>query len=208
MAATSMCAGLTAYGAVKKAGKAPNGAKDILVLGLGGVGMQGLEMVNAIYGEMPLAADIRQDALAAAAKKGATVFDAGEKGVVKKIRKASAEGSGIFAVLDFVGTSQTNAIGLGVIRKGGSVVQIGLLGGKMTIPLPIMTFKGIAVKGTLTGTLQECEEMFELMRAGKVGEIPTQTRSIANVNESLQEMREGKLVGRVVFRHDWEDSQL
>lgn len=86
IAATCMCAGLTAYGAVKKAGKAPNGAKDILVLGLGGVGMQGLEMVKAIYGEMPLAADIREEALKAAKEKGAQVFNAGSKGVVKEIR--------------------------------------------------------------------------------------------------------------------------
>lgn len=111
-------------------------------------------------------------------------------------------------MLDFVGTTATNAIALGVIRKGGSVIQIGLLGGKLTIPLPVMTFKGIAVKGTITGSLDECKEMFQLIRDGKVGHIPMTMRSIKDVNESLEEMRQGKLLGRVVLKHDWEESQL
>lgn len=46
LAATYMCSGLTAYSALKKVGTLPNGAKDVLILGLGGVGMQGFEMAK------------------------------------------------------------------------------------------------------------------------------------------------------------------
>ena len=70
LAATYMCAGLTAFSAMKKVGIPPNGAKDVLVLGLGGVGMQGFQMAKALFGGAPLSADLRQEALDVTASQG------------------------------------------------------------------------------------------------------------------------------------------
>ena len=49
-----MCAGLTAFAALKKVGAAPHGASDILVIGLGGVGMQAVFLANAMFGGWPM----------------------------------------------------------------------------------------------------------------------------------------------------------
>jgi D-arabinose 1-dehydrogenase-like Zn-dependent alcohol dehydrogenase len=50
LAAIYMCSGLTAYAALKKIGSPANGARDVLILGLGGVGMQGFEMAKVCIG--------------------------------------------------------------------------------------------------------------------------------------------------------------
>ena len=39
-----MCSGLTAYSALKKVGAPPRGGGDVLILGLGGLGFQGLQV--------------------------------------------------------------------------------------------------------------------------------------------------------------------
>ena len=53
-----------------------------------------------------MAADIKEDARAQVRAEGAAVFDPLDKGCVKQIRAASVDGAGIFAVLDFVGSTQ------------------------------------------------------------------------------------------------------
>ena len=97
LAGTYMCSGLTAYGALKKLGTPPNGAGDVLILGLGGVGMQGFQMARAMFGGFPLAADIRPEALAEVERMGGKAFNASDKKVHKKIKEATANGAGVSA---------------------------------------------------------------------------------------------------------------
>ena len=209
LAATYMCAGLTAFSAMKKVGTPPNGAKDVLVLGLGGVGMQGFQMAKALFGGAPLAADLREDALDVARAQGASTFNPADPGVAKKIKSQSADGTGIFAVVDFVGGEKTFNLSRSIIRRGGIVIQVGLLGGAMSMGLPLFPLRAMQIKGSLVGSLPECREMFELLKAGKVDPIPYEIRSISrDLNKSIQDMRDGKLVGRVVVKHDWTESAI
>ena len=192
-----------------KVGTPPNGAKDVLVLGLGGVGMQGFQMAKALFGSAPLAADLRQDALNVARKQGALTFNPADADVAEKIKAQSADGTGIFAVVDFVGGESTFALSKSIIRRGGIIVQVGLLGGAMSMGLPLFPLRAMQPKGTLVGSLPECKEMFELLRAGKIDPIPYEIRSISrDLNKSIQDMRDGKLVGRVVVKHDWAESAI
>ena len=109
VAATAMCGGLTAYSAIKKIGIPPRGARDILVLGLGGVGFQGFEAATALFGEPPMVADIAEQKLEAARARGATAFNVRDAKTARKaILKASA--GGVHAVVDFVGSSTTVAL--------------------------------------------------------------------------------------------------
>ena len=57
LGAAYMCSGVTAYAAMKKIGHL--GPDDqVLVLGVGGVGMMGVQFAKAMFGKGPLAADI------------------------------------------------------------------------------------------------------------------------------------------------------
>ena len=79
----------------------------------------------------------------------------------------------------------------------------------MSMGLPLFPLRAMQIKGTLVGSLPECKEMFELLRAGKIDPIPYEIRSISrDLNRSIQDMRDGKLVGRVVVKHDWAESAI
>ena len=70
LAATYMCSGLTAYGAMKKV--PPLGPKDdVLIIGAGGVGMMGIQFAKHLIGKGPLVADIDEGRLQAAMGAGA-----------------------------------------------------------------------------------------------------------------------------------------
>eukprot|EP00505_MAST-04D_sp_SCG-Rhode-Island_P002605 Stramenopile-MAST_4_protein_2605 len=208
LASTYMCAGLTAYSAMKKIGAAPNGPKDIVIIGLGGVGFQGFQMAKAVFGGAPIAVDLRQEALDVAAREGGTVYNAADKDIVKKIKAGSDLGLGVYGVVDFVGGEKSFALSSSIIRRGGIIVQVGLLGGAMSMPLPLFPLKAMQVKGTLVGSLPECKELFQLLKEGKVGAIPYHIRSIREINNAIEDMKAGRLVGRCIFKHDWNEAGL
>ena len=169
--------------------------------------MQGFQMAKAMFGDYPLAADIREEALDQVTSMGGTAFNAAAPKVHKSIKKATANGAGVFGVVDFVGNDKSFALANRVIRRGGQIVVVGLLGGKIKMPLAMLTLKATSIRGTFTGSLDECREMFDLLRRGAVGEIPHHTRSIRNINTAIRDLREGRIVGRCLLKHDWDESE-
>src|SRR6185436_11282992 len=85
-------------------------------------------------------------------------------------------GGGAYAVVDFVGSEKTFAFASQTVRRGGKVIIVGLIGGSMV------------------GSLDETREMMELVRAGKVDPIPYTTRPLSAANQTLNDLREGKIV--------------
>ena len=43
---------------------------------------------------------------------------------------------------------------------------------------------------------------------GKTPIVPYHFDSILNASKSLEELREGKIVGRRIFRHDWPEANV
>jgi D-arabinose 1-dehydrogenase-like Zn-dependent alcohol dehydrogenase len=48
----------------------------------------------------------------------------------------------------------------------------------------------------------------ELIKSGKVAPIPYEIRSIMDANQAIEDMRNGKLNGRCIFKHDWPESKV
>jgi D-arabinose 1-dehydrogenase-like Zn-dependent alcohol dehydrogenase len=192
-----MCSGLTAYGAMKKVG--PLGPDDqIVVLGVGGVGMMGVQFAKALYGKGPIAADIDAGRLEAAKKAGAVAaYNTKEPDAAKKL-VADTKG-GAYAVVDFVGSESTFAFANAAIRKGGKVIVVGLFGGAMGTPIPMFPLRALTLTGSFVGSLPEAEEMMALVRAGKVDPIPVQTRPLSDATKTLDDLRNGRITGRVVL---------
>lgn len=199
-----MCSGLTAFSALQCAFTSrnpPTGAEDLVIVGCGGLGFQGLGMACAMKGP-PIAVDIADDKLAEAAKLGCKTFNSGDKESVNKIRQLSK--GGVAAVIDFVGNEKTYAFANSIIRSGGKVVIVGLMGGKMESPLPMFAFQSKSIEGTLVGNMKQTEEMLDLMRTGKVPIVPHHFRSIFEANEAMRDLAAGKFLGRCVLKHDWD----
>jgi D-arabinose 1-dehydrogenase-like Zn-dependent alcohol dehydrogenase len=191
-----MCSGLTAYAALKRlsdrAARAP-----LLLVGLGGVGLMGLALARALYGSVPYVAEIDATKRGAALAAGAqAAFDPSDPGARKALLKASG---GIYAAIDFAGSDTSLNFATGVLAKGGKVVVTGLIGGAFFTAVAMFPLKAMTIEGTTTGTLAEARELIDLVRAKNIGPPPIAERPLAQAQATLDDLRAGKIVGRVVL---------
>lgn len=191
-----MCSGLTAYAALKRLAERANRA-PLLLVGAGGVGLMGLSIARAIFDRPVFVADIDPDKREAALAAGAAeVFNPADPNTRKALIKASG---GIYAACDFVGSEKSLNFATGVLAKGGKVVVTGLLGGAYATAVAMFPLKAMTIEGTMTGTLAEARELIDLVREKKIPPPPIAERPLAQASQTLDDLRAGKIVGRVVL---------
>jgi D-arabinose 1-dehydrogenase-like Zn-dependent alcohol dehydrogenase len=199
LAATYACSGLTAYSALKKlAHLGPE--ETIVIIGAGGVGLSAVMIAPAAVKARIVVADISDRKRDAALKAGAAaVYDNNDKEALKEFRAATRFGAGAAGAIDFVGAPGTAQFGVNALRRGGTMVQVGLAGGET--PFGILTFmqRMLTITGSYVGSLDELKELMALVKAGKVPPIPVTTRPLQDANLVLDELRAGKIAGRVVL---------
>jgi D-arabinose 1-dehydrogenase-like Zn-dependent alcohol dehydrogenase len=195
---TYMCSGLTAFGALKKL---VNISDDdhILIMGLGGVGMMGLQFARSLFNCKILAADIDPNKLQAARGAGADeVYDTSDElSIMKLIEDTSG---GVKAAVDFVGAEKTLQYTLDSTKKGGQIVVVGLFGGAFQMPIPMFPLSAKSIGGSFVGNLDETKEMLELVKAGKVDPIPVANREMKEATQTLDDLRDGAITGRIVLQ--------
>ena len=85
------------------------------------------------------------------------------------------------------------------IIKGGTVIVVGLFGGDITVPTPSFPLRAITIQGSYVGSLTEMAELLDLVRRKGVPDLPVGKRPLAAVNDALEELKSGKVVGRLVL---------
>ena len=200
-AATLACSGITTYSAIRKL-PALTDRDWVVVLGCGGLGMIALSTLRALGIERVIACDIDDGKLAAARDAGAreTVNSRDAPVALAALQKIS--GSAVAGALDFVGMPATAHLGIAALAKGGRYVLCGLFGGEITLPLPPIAQRAIGIIGSYVGTLQELREVVALAQAGKLKATPVEMRAVGEVNRTLEELKAGKILGRVVLDVD------
>ncbi len=198
LAATYMCSGLTAYSALKKV--APLGKdQTIAIVGLGGVGFMGLQFARALFPEARIiGVDIDDKTLESAAENGADqVCNSSDPDAAKQIIKNSR--GGIDAAIDFVGAESSLNFAQRIVGKGGKVIVVGLFGGRFSMPIPMFPFRELSIIGSYAGSLANAVEMLDLVKQGGVVPIPIEKRPLDQAGKTLDDLRQGKIVGRVVL---------
>ncbi len=191
----AMCSGLTGYSAYLKIANIEKGA-PILLIGLGGVGLSGLSAAVALHDGPIIAADVSEQARKTALERGAT--EAVDPSDPKALEALIARGD-VVGAIDFVGAPATLGFGIGAIRRGGSVVVVGLYGGAIPLPIPSLPFKAMTLMGSYVGSLKEANDLMALMREGRVAPPLMRDRPLAEANAALDDLRGGKVVGRMVL---------
>jgi D-arabinose 1-dehydrogenase-like Zn-dependent alcohol dehydrogenase len=196
-AAPLACSGVTAFSALKKVqdtlAQAP-----VVMIGAGGVGLMALALHKKMGGHSTIVVDIDPAKREAAKAAGAThVIDGAAKDAADQIRAAT--GGGAWAVIDFVGAGPTVKLGVDTAIKGGKVIVVGLFGGDVTIPTPFFPMKALTVQGSYVGSLVEIAELLDLVKRTGSPEVPIKTRPLEQVNAALNDLRDGKIIGRVVM---------
>ena len=70
------------------------------------------------------------------------------------------------------------------------------------MPLPWLPQKAMTVRGSYVGSCNDLRELIDLVRTGKVKELPVSSRPLAEVSETLQDLKAGRITGRVVLNAD------
>lgn len=199
LAATYACSGLTAYSAINKV-EIDRESELLVILGLGGVGMNALNIAVAQGFARIAVADLDPGKRGFALSAGAHLsFDPAN---LEELQALLSEHGSAAAVVDFVGSSDTAALGVSMLRKGGTYVIVGLFGGELTIPLPPLAQRSTVLRGSYVGTLQELKELVQLAKAGKIAALSVETVAFSQVNEALDKLRAGNVNGRLVLAKD------
>ena len=196
-AAPLACAGVTTYSALKKLGERIT-TDPVVIIGAGGLGLMAIEVLKALGGKGAIVVDLdpvkREAALAAGALQA---IDARAADAAQQIQQAT--GGGARAVLDLVGATPTVSLAMASAARGGHIVICGLMGGDLTLALPVIPMRPLTLQGSYVGTLKELEELVSLVRRTGMKPIPVITRPLAEANAALQDLHHGRVVGRTVL---------
>ncbi len=191
------CSGITTFSAIKKAGSI---IKDepLVIIGAGGLGLMCLALNKMMGNKGAIVVDIDPVKRDAAMKAGAiAVVDGKAPDAAAQIIKLT--NGGAWAVNDYVGSSTTVQLGVDCITKGGKIIVVGLFGGDITVSTPFFPLKAMAIQGSYVGSLPEMKELLDLVRAKGLPPIPMTTRPLDQVANALNDLRAGKVIGRVVL---------
>lgn len=190
-------AGITAYHAVKKLVPLTYPGSTVAVIGVGGLGHFGVQLLKVMTSAKVVAVDMSEERLAFARRIGAdhgvlTGGDGGAQGVLDY-----TEG-GADIVLDFVGEKGTPESAGKMLRKGGVYSIVGY-GGTVTRTTLEMIFRELSIVGNLVGTYNDLVELMELAHQGRV-KIESVEFPLDEANQVLHDLDAGKIVGRAVLR--------
>jgi D-arabinose 1-dehydrogenase-like Zn-dependent alcohol dehydrogenase len=191
------CSGVTVFSALKKLLPVDD-EEWLVIMGAGGLGLNAVAIAKGMGAANVLSVDIDESKLEAARELGAdaTLNSTAPDALA---RLGELTGGAPRAVLDTVGAEATSKLALGALAKAGRYVIVGLYGGSLTLPLVTLPLRAISIAGSYTGNLQELKELIELAKSGKVKALPTQTRDMSRLGDTLDDLRAGRIVGRVVL---------
>jgi len=198
-AATLMCSGVTAYGALKRLVNRPR-QRNLLLIGLGGVGMMGLSFAQAMFKQPITVADLSASARETALTNGAALaYDPSEPEISRRILKETD--GGFDEIVDFAGNEKSMAFAVSVLARGGKIVVSGLMGGNFSLPMVQWVYKRMTIEGFMVGTLAEGHELMTLARAGKIKPPPMREEPMADVQKWIDALRAGQVVGRIMLKN-------
>lgn len=188
-------AGLTPYHAIKLAlPKLNGGGKFALVIGLGGLGLVGVQILKALTGATIIATDAKPEAMAEAEKLGAVTVPAGPDQVAK-IREITG-GRGVDAAFDFVGVSGTITTAMQSMALMGRCTVVGIAGQPYDWSFFTAPYE-VELTSTYWGTIEDLYDVVELYKSGQVLP-PYTTYTMDQALEAYQLLVDGKLSGRAV----------
>ena len=197
-AATFACAGITALSAIRKL-PALTADDWVAVIGCGGVGMTAVALLSATAPAKIVAIDPDPAKREAALRHGAcAAYDPNQPDAFKAIGKACS--GNIAGAIDFVGAESSASLAVSLVRRSGQVIIVGLFGGEFRMALPMFALKSLSISGSYVGSLPDLRELVALAQRVTLPEIPLDRRPLNSVNQALDDLSHGRVVGRVILQ--------
>ncbi len=196
------CAVMTAYGAVNNQAQVKPG-ETVVVVGVGGVGSNVVQMARAFGATEVIAVDVRDDKLEAARKLGATqVVNAAEADAVAEVL-ALTDGRGADVAIEALGRPETVVGAFLMTRDGGRTVVIGIAPGQATAAIEVtrLVRRGIRLIGSYGCRVRiDMPNVLRLASSGQVGVSNAITRRypLAEADQAYQALNRGEIIGRAI----------
>ena len=182
-------AGLAAYRACTKPDLHPG--DRVVLFGVGGLGHLAIQILSAISPAEVVAVDVRSEARALATECGAAAALR-----PKELRSYPGDRRPA-AVLDFVGSDETAAAGIGLLGFGGHYVAVGV-GGAVKVPIFDLVGSEKKIEGVYVGSYRDLTEVTALALSGQV--ITRVTRyPLEEADQALRDLASGGILGRAVL---------
>ncbi len=193
-AAPLICAGITTYKGIKVTEAKPG--EWIAISGIGGLGHLAIQYAKAM-GLHVCAVDIDEGKLAHAKRLGAEVVINAKSGdAVAAIKKATGGGAhGVLITAPSLGAFKQ---GVGMARKRGTCVLVGLPPGDFPMPLFDVVANCITVRGSFVGTREDMAEALAFAVDGKV-KADIELQPLSAINSVFERLQHGDVASRVVL---------
>ncbi|MDH2391757.1 NAD(P)-dependent alcohol dehydrogenase [Streptomyces sp. HNM0663] len=189
-------AGLTAYHAAAKAARALRPGDRAVVIGAGGLGHIGIQVLRALSPAEMIVIDRSAEALALADGLGADHTFLADGTEAERILDLTG-GRGAEAVLDFVGEGGAVETGVACLRRNGNYYVIGY-GGRIDVPTIDVISTEINFIGNLVGSYNDLSELMVLAARGKVS-LHTQQYPLTSFRQALEDLEAGAVRGRAIL---------
>ncbi|MEU9350730.1 NAD(P)-dependent alcohol dehydrogenase [Streptomyces griseoloalbus] len=189
-------AGLTAYHAAAKAARKLRPGDRCVVIGAGGLGHIGVQVLKAITAAEIVVVDRNPDAVALAVSIGADHGVVADGGQVDRVRELSG-GQGAEAVIDFVGEGGSTRDGVGMLRRAGDYHVVGY-GENIDVPTIDIISAEINFIGNLVGSYNDLCELMVLAAQGRV-RLHTAKYPLDRFQDALDDLGSGRIRGRAIL---------
>jgi propanol-preferring alcohol dehydrogenase len=189
-------AGLTPYHAIKRSWPKLVPGSTAVVIGVGGLGHVGVQILKATTAARIVAVDTKKDALAVAEESGADHAVLSGEGAVEEIRRLTG-GRGADLVVDCVGAESTLKLGAAVARQLGDLTIVGIGGGVLPVGFFSVPYE-LSIQTTYWGSRPELIEVLDLGARGLIHPKVT-TFPLEEAVGAYRALHEGKLPGRAVI---------
>lgn len=191
-AAPLFCAGVTVYRALKQA-QISRGQR-LAIFGIGGLGHLAVQIGRELGAEI-IAIDTADEKLHLAESLGAVMgLNAASTNVAKELRVKG----GVHVALVTSAAKAAYDTAFACVRPRGKLLAVGLPSENVCFPAIMMAAKEIRIQASAVGTRQDLRDILALASKGKI-RCHLALRPLAEVNLALNQLREGKVSGRVAL---------
>jgi NAD+-dependent secondary alcohol dehydrogenase Adh1 len=189
-------AGLTAYHAAAKAAKRLTPRDTCVVIGAGGLGHIGIQVLKALTPSRIIVVDRNPAALELAKSIGADDGVLADGTQVDQVR-ALTDGLGAEVLIDFVGEGGATSEGIAMLREAGDYFVVGY-GENITVPTIDIVSSEINIIGNLVGSYNDLQDLMALAARGAVT-LHTQKYKLDDFQQAISDLDAGKVRGRAIL---------
>ncbi|WP_040800725.1 NAD(P)-dependent alcohol dehydrogenase [Nocardia higoensis] len=189
-------AGLTPYHAIKRSLPKLVPGSSAVVIGAGGLGHVGIQILRALSPARVIAVDTSRDKLELARSVGAHETVVSDESAAEKVKELTA-GRGATVVLDFVGAPPTTATAAACVAMEGDLTIVGIGGGAVPVTFGSPPYE-VTVTSPYWGSRVELREVLDLARAGAL-EVHVETFSLDDAPHAYERLHAGTIEGRAVI---------